>query len=626
MDLKEYDTKRKSIKKILKELESIAHTIDSNSLANKLAKEIKQLDSEKFELVVVGEFSRGKSTFINALLGKSILPSSVRPTTALISKITYGTKPECIIHYKDGGKSIVSVEEFKKIKAAKEKDKANKANYEEYLTRSKHPEKIDYAEVKYPLSICKDNVEVVDTPGTNDLNAGRVEITYRYLNCADAVIMMLAADQPITASEEEFLRTRILGNQINDIFFVVNHKDDLCGGQEEENVIDYISEQLKNIIKHSTKRIYLVSSLQALLFRRGENGEELKPQQIQYLPDSFEDTGFVDLERSLGKFLSKEKGNAKLEKYKRHAANSIEILSKDISNQMEIAQHTPDEIRNKIKRMKPHFSRAEEHANYTMRVLERNLKHRSFEIENICQSSGRDIRSSINNAIDNYTGELKKEALSNRVNKATTPGKIKLIEKIKKVQEDIFLEENKKATNELIKIWNDIDLNYQNTFSLSNYGNKNDLKVKIPDITVLNDDNPKASDILFGAGLATLFAGPIGGLAVGAFAYLRGWFSSDNQIEKEKSRKEKIKRDIFKNFDVEFDKLTKNIIQSYQKSVDEFCSNIEQNIRGRLYDMNQQLERLLQEKESQEYTVENKVEELQSLKDKLKKINELLEK
>ena len=79
-------------------------------------------NDEKFNLVVVGEFSRGKSTFVNALLGCPMLPVSKSPTTAVISKIVYGENSEYIVHYKSGESKTISEEEFLDIKAQSEGD------------------------------------------------------------------------------------------------------------------------------------------------------------------------------------------------------------------------------------------------------------------------------------------------------------------------------------------------------------------------------------------------------------------------------------------------------------------------------------------------------------------------
>lgn len=195
--------------------------------AKKIGGILSKMAEDTFHLVIVGEFSRGKSTFVNVLLGRKIWLASKNPKTAIISKIVYGNAPAYRIFYKNQKQEILEEDEFKKITAPPEPNESDPASLEEYVKAQKIISSVDFAEIAYPLAFCRDNVEVVDTPGTNDLNVGRMEITYGYLNQADAVILLLAAYQPLTSSEAQFLKERILRNQIEDIFFVISHKDDL---------------------------------------------------------------------------------------------------------------------------------------------------------------------------------------------------------------------------------------------------------------------------------------------------------------------------------------------------------------------------------------------------------------
>ena len=176
-------------------------------------------------MVVIGEFSRGKSTFVNAMLGRQILPSSKQPTTNIISKIIYGEKPLYTLYYREEGREPKQItdDEFIAIKAQAEAEPSNLERVKSFLKKTEDFSKIKFAEIAYPLSFCRNGVEVVDTPGTNDLNVGRMEITYEYLQNAEAAILILGADQALSKSEKLFLQERVLGNQIRDIFIVVNY-------------------------------------------------------------------------------------------------------------------------------------------------------------------------------------------------------------------------------------------------------------------------------------------------------------------------------------------------------------------------------------------------------------------
>ena len=149
-----------------------------------------------FRVVVIGGFSSGKSSFINALLGQRILPSKKGPCTYITTTVMYGDVLEYRIYLK--GESVprqISQDEFFVISAY---------NDDSF---------VEHAEIICPNVFCKDNVEVVDTPGTIDFNVERMEeITYGYLRQANIVVMMLSAFQCLTASEANFLRVLIKYN------------------------------------------------------------------------------------------------------------------------------------------------------------------------------------------------------------------------------------------------------------------------------------------------------------------------------------------------------------------------------------------------------------------------------
>jgi GTPase Era involved in 16S rRNA processing len=84
-----------------------------------------------------------------------------------------------------------------------------------------------FVEVGYPADILEGNVTLVDTPGVNDLNEQRADITYGYVPRADAAIFLLDATQILTASERTFLEQRILRSSRDRLVFVVTKADQL---------------------------------------------------------------------------------------------------------------------------------------------------------------------------------------------------------------------------------------------------------------------------------------------------------------------------------------------------------------------------------------------------------------
>ena len=91
MDFTNYQDRKQRLYAGLQQLASIAKNHDMTQAEEALVQEAGGLAQERFHVAVVGMFSRGKSTFVDALLGKRILPTSKNPTTAIISQVTYQT-------------------------------------------------------------------------------------------------------------------------------------------------------------------------------------------------------------------------------------------------------------------------------------------------------------------------------------------------------------------------------------------------------------------------------------------------------------------------------------------------------------------------------------------------------
>src|SRR6478735_7305222 len=100
----------------LQELSDIANSLGAKSLKERLDRElVKKLEEDRFHLVVVGEFNHGKSTFVNALLGETVLPVGVTPTTAAIHQLKYSERPEATVVYQSGKRDSVSFEDTRKF-------------------------------------------------------------------------------------------------------------------------------------------------------------------------------------------------------------------------------------------------------------------------------------------------------------------------------------------------------------------------------------------------------------------------------------------------------------------------------------------------------------------------------
>ncbi|MEO6951920.1 MAG: dynamin family protein [Polyangia bacterium] len=214
----------------------LATEVGMNTLASELVDErIPKLHEERFNLVVVGEFNHGKSTFVNALLGQAVLPAGITPTTATINHITWGETPSATAHMEDGSTKEVDL------------NSGPHALVDWVTIEGKDAAHVKFVDVRWPAAILRDRVTLVDTPGVNDINEQRAEITYGYIPRADAVLFLLDGAQVLKASERAFLEQRILRRSRDKIFFVIG-KIDLLAPDEREETLRFARTHLSKVV------------------------------------------------------------------------------------------------------------------------------------------------------------------------------------------------------------------------------------------------------------------------------------------------------------------------------------------------------------------------------------------
>lgn len=587
-----YENKKVRLRNMFSMLLSIFSDFSLTNQINSVRDDILQLENEKFHLVVVGEFSRGKSTFINAMLGKKILPASKKPTTAVISTIVYDEEPGYVIHYKNGKIKTVSEVEFENIKAQSEE----KSDVLERMTaamgffKKKNLSDIAYAEIRYPLLFCKNHVEVVDTPGTNDLNVGRVEITHNYLRKADAAILVLWAAQPLTRSELDFLHHQLLGNQINDVFVIINGKDN-CKDGDESRVVEYVMNQLSEEVKNGL-RVFPVSGKQALTWRRKENGETLKSSVMKWLPKSIEETGLPTFEKALLRFLDEEKGRIKLEKYAICIQRYFEVIENQIQSQYDAANNSTYELRRQLVELRKNVHRAKAEATRIMKYMEESLMRKETDIENEAKSAYGDMKQAALEAVYGCTVDTPKEEIKHQIDVAIMPVQEQFLENTTKLQEYWIWEAWDRALDELQGIWADMNLAHsENLPSLLKEDCFNQLKKEN-----INDGSFSLPMKCVGGlllGIATVASG--GGALVAAYhAYLfyKDW--------KQNNRMNKVEESIRNQYDQQYQAFIDNAKEQYRSVVSQVCTQLDEEVEGRLDGMEQQLASIVQLREASE--------------------------
>ncbi|CAN5724557.1 hypothetical protein BH11MYX2_BH11MYX2_17260 [soil metagenome] len=232
INLEHHKSAKREIITRFQQLADVADAVGMITLARDIrTTRIPKLEAERFHLVVLGEFNHGKSTFVNALLGQEILPTGITPTTASINHVVYSATPTAKVMLRSG--------ESKLLEAAQVKDWVTVAGG--------HSDEVTFVEVGYPSELLRNNVVLVDTPGVNDLNEQRAEVTYGYVPRADAVLFLLDAGQALKDSEQEFLRSRVLENARDRLIFVLG-KMDILNADEKASVVDYVQQNLAKLM------------------------------------------------------------------------------------------------------------------------------------------------------------------------------------------------------------------------------------------------------------------------------------------------------------------------------------------------------------------------------------------
>lgn len=251
---------------------------DSNQISHKL-------DNDILTIGVIGQMKAGKSTFLNSFIfQKDILPSATTPMTAALSVITYGPESKLDVEFytndewaeqnmtaqRDLSEVANNPLEESKVKAAKELvEKATKLgnSLNNYLGKTQS-DTLDHLEdyvgadgkfvsitkavkIYYPNEMLK-GVEIVDTPGFNDPIVSREERTKDFLKRADAVVVLLYAGQPLSATDRDILFKNVRQCGIGKVLIGINKYDiPFCNGEVESEIVAYVKEELNKACKAS---------------------------------------------------------------------------------------------------------------------------------------------------------------------------------------------------------------------------------------------------------------------------------------------------------------------------------------------------------------------------------------
>jgi hypothetical protein len=190
-------------------LAELAQELGAEPVAEEARELAARVAEGRFYVACVGQFKRGKSTLLNALVGYDVVPTGFVPVTAVPTVIRFGDALHARVRMHDGSWHDVPISDLK-----------------EYVTEELNPENkkgVDGAEAFVPSRLLSSGMCFVDTPGLGSVWTGNTATTQAFIPHIDAALVVIGADPPIAG--EELTLVEAVGKQVQDLILVINKAD-----------------------------------------------------------------------------------------------------------------------------------------------------------------------------------------------------------------------------------------------------------------------------------------------------------------------------------------------------------------------------------------------------------------
>lgn len=262
-------------------VQGLLHTVEQRkdeTAAGDCRRILARLAEDRFNLAMVGQFSRGKSSLMNALLGAEKLPTGILPLTSVITTVAYGESER--VRLQREGWTLPQEIRLDQLR--------------DYVTQEGNPgnkQRVTLAEIRLPHEMLRLGVHFIDTPGVASAIRANTQTTRQFLPEIDAAILVTSFESPFAETEIEFLRE--IREHVRTVFIVVN-KQDLVPATERQQVLDAIRGDLRTAFGADFD-VFAISARDALSAKQHGSVADL------------EATGLTALESALARFLGTQK-------------------------------------------------------------------------------------------------------------------------------------------------------------------------------------------------------------------------------------------------------------------------------------------------------------------------------
>ena len=230
----------------LPRLARIAEHLGESSVASDVRQLQSRISEGRFFVACIGQFKRGKSTLLDALVGELILPTGVVPVTTVPTVVRYGEHRTARVLIGENWRTIPTEE------------------LAQYVAEELNPEnekRVEGVEVFLPIPSLASGMCLVDTPGIGSVFAGNTDTTKDFIPQVDAAILVIGADPPISGDELALIEA--VSANVDEIFIVLN-KIDRVSPAERDEASAFATRILASRLKRPVGRIYEISALNQL--------------------------------------------------------------------------------------------------------------------------------------------------------------------------------------------------------------------------------------------------------------------------------------------------------------------------------------------------------------------------
>ena len=304
-----------------------------------------RLREERCHLAVLGQFKRGKSTLINALLGAPVLPAAVVPLTSIPTFLHGGEAPAARA-------TITARVVFQNGKPDEQFAGSESDGLAEFLakfvTEEANPHNrlgVEQVEVTYPAAVLRQGLALIDTPGIGSTFRHNTEATLNFLPRCDAALFVVSADPPVTEVEIEFLKH--VRSKLARVFFVLN-KADYLDVDERHAAVAFLQRMLREQAGFESPAIFCASARQGLNARQNDDAA------------AWQGSGMAEIEHRIVEFLLTEKADVLNHAISRQADD---ILA-DVQSRLELTRRSLQlplaELDHRVRQFEESLTRIEE--------------------------------------------------------------------------------------------------------------------------------------------------------------------------------------------------------------------------------------------------------------------------